>query len=499
MKRALLIFVMIITGLLFTSCEKLLDIKPESSLGYGNYWETEDGAKAAQVALHANLRNYYSNLWYLGEIRSDIWGGNTIETCFDLEVIQQDISTTKVPSFSQNWAGLYTYLHLVNDIIKNVPKVPFTVENNKKYLLGQAYGIRAFIYYIMLRTWGDVPIVLQPTTEIDFNNLYVPRSPASDVMKQIKNDIDKSLEYFGDDNSFLKGKRVYWSKAATLTLKGDVYIWSGTNMGGGNEDYLIAKQALQMVIDQSATFQLLPNFADVFSYNNKNNKEIIFALSYGIDQATNMFSNFTARKNDIVNLYDRFGNTTASIIVNGGNRNGPSDELLAKWYDFSDKRNDATFIRLYANSDGTNYKASLLKKFWGTISSGLQVMADDVPIYRFADLILLMAEAKNLLGEDPSYYINLIRQRAYGSNYPGHEYINGTKDQNIEAILQERLFEFVAEGKRWWDLRRAGDQWVFANVKYLNPATDKYKLLYPLTRDMLGRNPLLTQTPGYED
>ncbi|HOM41037.1 MAG TPA: RagB/SusD family nutrient uptake outer membrane protein [Bacteroidales bacterium] len=498
MERKLICLLIIVVTVL-TSCEKILELKPESSLGYGSFWNSEDGAKAAQVALHANLRNYYSNLWYLGEIRSDIWGGNTIETCFDLEVIQQDISTTKVPSFAQNWAGFYTYLHLVNDIIKNVPDVPFTNEKNKNYLLGQAYGIRAFIYYTMLRTWGDVPIVLEPTTKIDFDNLYIPRSPVSEVMKQIKGDIEKSLEYFGDDNTFLNNKRIYWSKAATLTLKGDVYIWSGTHMNGGNEDYITATQSLQSVINQTSTFQLLPKFADVFSYTNKNNKEIIFALSYEIDQASNIFGNFTARKNDILNLYTRDGGTTTNIVVNGGNRNGPSTELLTKWNDFDDTRNDATFIRLYKNPNGTNYVASLLRKFWGTVNLGSQVMADDVPIYRFADVILLMAEAKNLLGEDPSYYINLIRQRAYGNKFPGHEYVNGTKEQNIAVILDERLYEFIAEGKRWWDLRRAGDNWVFANNKYLNPATDAYKLLYPLTRDMLGRNPLLTQTPGYED
>jgi len=395
MKRKL-IYLLIIVVTVLTSCEKILELKPESSLGYGSFWNSEDGAKAAQVALHANLRNYYSNLWYLGEIRSDIWGGNTIETCFDLEVIQQDISTTKVPSFAQNWAGFYTYLHLVNDIIKNVPDVPFTNEKNKNYLLGQAYGIRAFIYYTMLRTWGDVPIVLEPTTKIDFDNLYIPRSPVSEVMKQIKGDIEKSLEYFGDDNTFLNNKRIYWSKAATLTLKGDVYIWSGTHMNGGNEDYITATQSLQSVINQTSTFQLLPKFADVFSYTNKNNKEIIFALSYEIDQASNIFGNFTARKNDILNLYTRDGGTTTNIVVNGGNRNGPSTELLTKWNDFDDTRNDATFIRLYKNPNGTNYVASLLRKFWGTVNLGSQVMADDVPIYRFADVILLMAEAKKL-------------------------------------------------------------------------------------------------------
>jgi starch-binding outer membrane protein, SusD/RagB family len=497
--KKIYIYIYIIAGLIITSCEKVLDIKPESSLAYGTFWETEDGARAAQVAMHANLRNYQDELWYLGEIRSDIWGGNTIETNFDFDIIANDISTEKVPAFSANWAGFYSYLHVVNDVIKNAPGVDFTVEADKEYLLGQAYGIRAFVYYAMLKTWGDVPIVLEPVTQIDFNNLYIARSPASEVMARIKSDIETSLQHFGDNYSFFNNSRTYWSKNATLALKGDVYIWSGTLMGGGSADYTAAKQALQMIIDQTDKFQLLPNYADVFAYGNKNNREIIFAFSFAIDQATNMYGSFTARKNDIAALYTRSGGSTGPIIVNGGNRNGPSNLLLGKLTDFSDTRNEATFLRLYENPNATAYKASLLRKFWGTVNLGSQVMVDDVPVYRYADVILLMAEAKNHLGEDPSGEINMIRQRAYGANFPGHEYANGTKEQNTAAILEERLFEFIGEGKRWWDLRRAGNSWVFANVNTLNPETDSYKLLYPLTRDMLGRNPLLVQTPGYEE
>lgn len=500
--KKITLYILALASMIFTSCEDMLEIKPESSLVYGSYWESEDAARAAQVALHANLRSYYPNLWYMGEIRSDIWGGSTIESANDLDVIEQNISTDFVPSFSTNWAGLYAYLHLVNGIIENLPSVTFTVPAGRDYFLAQAYGIRAFIYYNMLRTWGDVPIVLEPTTVIDFENMYIARSPQEDVMAQIKDDIETSLDLFGTGNSFQvsgsKGRN-YWSKAATLTLKGDVYIWSGTNMGGGDADYTAAKNALQAVIDQSATFGLLASYADVFSATNKGNKEIIFSLSYAMDQATNMFSNFTARKNDISLLYDRLGGTTASVYVNGANRYGPTDALLARWSDFTDTRNDATFYRMYANNDATGYRASMLKKFFGTVQTGTQYMIDDIPIYRFADVLLLMAEAKNRLSEDPSAEITLIRKRAYGANYAGHEFTSGTPEENAVAILDERLFEFIGEGKRWWDLRRAGNEYVFMFNEYLDPATDTYKLLLPITRDMITRNPLLDQTTGYAD
>ena len=119
-------------------------------------------------------------------------------------------------------------------------------------------------------------------------------------------------------------------------------------------------------------------------------------------------------------------------------------------------------------------------------------------MYRYADVILLLAETKNLLGEDPSGEINQIRERAYGENYMPliHSYTNGSQTENANAILDERYKEFIGEGKRWWDLRRAGDSFVFDNVSFLNPG-DEFKLVLPITTDMIGRNPLLEQTPGY--
>jgi hypothetical protein len=125
-------------------------------------------------------------------------------------------------------------------------------------------------------------------------------------------------------------------------------------------------------------------------------------------------------------------------------------------------------------------------------------MDNDVPVYRYADVLLLLAEAKTRLGEDPSEEINAVRMRAYGDNYDADDmsYSNGSEDENIEAILQERYKEFLLEGKRWWDLRRAGDQYVFDNVEFLEPG-EEYLLKLPITLDMIGRNPLLEQTQGY--
>lgn len=132
------------------------------------------------------------------------------------------------------------------------------------------------------------------------------------------------------------------------------------------------------------------------------------------------------------------------------------------------------------------------------MDGSVRIADNDIPVYRYADVLLLLAQAKNLLNENPSTEINLIRERAYGSNYDAsiHGYINSSKAQNANAILDERYKEFIAEGKRWWDLRRAGDQYVFDNNQYLDQS-QQYMLVLPITLDMIGRNPMLEQTKGY--
>lgn len=178
-----------------------------------------------------------------------------------------------------------------------------------------------------------------------------------------------------------------------------------------------------------------------------------------------------------------------------------------------DTRLKGTLKAVYKkHEDGTlEYIAPIQYKFQGTTLEGSNERSwyDDYPIYRYADALLLLAEAKALLGEDPSTEINAVRERAYGS-----EYFNAHKnevaypndkgsfyndnpfeagDENVmEAILKERLREFFFEGKRWYDLRRFGKDYV---LKYTT--AQESRLLWPINEGALTNNPALKQTPGY--
>ncbi len=493
----------IVAVFVFSSCEKELELVSPSELTAAGFWDTEEGVRTAHTGIYANLRSSAGDFWLLGEIRSDIWGGRTYESASNTGLIESNISEATAPF--GGWANLYTRIHRINDFLLNAPEVAFVNQEDKKHLIAQAYGLRALYYYTLLKTWGDVPIILEPLGTIEPSNLSKARSSQAEVMSLIKSDIETSLAEFGSDASFWAGNKNFWSKAATLALKGDVYIWSGNLLGGGAADVNEAKIALQEIA--SLEISLAPSISDLWGVGSEGNSEFIFSMQYKQDEASNIYNSLTGRSTEINPQFNDKGASMNSFIIAGANRYGQSEKTILLLDDNDDNRKDATFIRLYIDDNGgagyssynePAYFGSIFNKFLGQVNGSERIFENDVPVYRYADIILLLAEAKNLLGEDPSEEINSIRQRAYGENFDMaiQGFTNGTQAENTNAILDERYKEFIGEGKRWWDLRRAGSSFVFDNISFLNPG-DEFKLLLPITTDMIGRNPALEQTTGY--
>src|SRR5690606_1256034 len=201
---------------------------------------------------------------------------------------------------------------------------------------------------------------------------------------------------------------------------------------------------------------LLDNFSDVFSSENKGNDEIIFAVRNQLNESSlPIAGTFMPQTSLIVNFYDSLQNRQFS--ANEDNWNGllraPVKITTFRKFDDEDTRKWASIQAAYNKvADDYEIAGAFIKKYPGEQNAGVRQYTNDFPIYRYADLLLLLAETKAILGEDPLEELNLVRERAYGQTYntSEHGFPNMSIDVDVEeAILQERFFEFIFEGKRW--------------------------------------------------
>lgn len=503
---------------LATGCNSL-DLEPESSITDANYWKSDTHFSAFNVGLLSQLRSRSYYFFILGEPRADIYGDTPYagEATQGMERLPYNTMNAENTVLS-NFASMYGVINQINLMIAKTEETGILDEATKNYYLGEAYGMRAFCYFHLLRSWGDVILHLDYTsgTTIDLSNVQKAASPATEVMAQIKADIASSEAAFGSDYSFKYGKD-YWSLGATKMLKGEVYIWSGKQMAGGSSDYTIAKTALQEV-NNCPNIALEGNFKDVFAYNNKQNEEIIFAIHNGQDEYAmwgGYYSSLLVPQQAYASLYyDETGtpmSETEDGELAGLIRLQTKKDIYTKLFREGDTRKANSVKAVYKkNDDGTlEYLAPIAYKYHGTMIAGSSTRSwlDDYPIYRYADCLLLLAEAKALLDEDISTEINAVRERAYGSEYfaanratlaypndtgsfyDDNEFVAGDEDP-IEAVLKERMRELMYEGKRWYDIRALG-----YTSKY--STANENRLLWPINASALTDNPALEQTPGY--
>lgn len=482
----LLIGVMVGMIILTNSCTKTLSVSPTSVITTNSFWKTESDAEGALNGMYVYLRNQaLLNLFIWGEGRSgDMeWGRVSGTLDYDFYYNNTLNSTNAGPS----WQGLYTCINAANLIIKYVPNIPFRSEAQKDNILAQAYTMRAFIYYVLARTWGGVPIRTQPIEGYSSQTTELAQSSVNDVFTLIKSDLRQAISLF-PDNTFPPGRNK-WSKPAAEALEADVYLWTGKLLNGGTSDFDTALAACNDA--GTADVSLLPNYADLFKYANKGNDEVLMAVGFvaqeqgdGNNYFYNMYSGPTSATIDP---------TTNEVI---GLTAGGVVWTLAKFvrdqFSPDDTRKNATFATIPYSS----YFPPVVEKGRGTVINGVRYFTSDIVLYRYADVLLMKAEAENALGLDPSNEINMVRERAYGVNFPNHVFVAGTKAYNDSMILKERLLEFSCEGKRWWDLRRFRK--VFDLVPSLQGRSgDNYLLLWPIPQTVLSLEPKVTQNPGW--
>lgn len=510
------------TALSFTACDSL-ELGPIDYYGNANYWQTVPQVQAYVNGMHLDLRSTsFTRNFIMGEARGGLQVVGTssqgVSTYDDL--IKSNTISGDNPGLG-SWGGagsVYGNIFDTNLMIQNVENSQMHTSNKATvdFLLAQTYGIRAYHYFNLYRTYGGVPLVDKVKVldgQVTADELYTGRSTPKEVMDFIKTDLKKSLDYFASSGSEWVNN-VTWSKAATQMLAAEVYLWSAKVTLGNQAPAagdLAAAEGYLNEVKNSGRFELLSDFNRIFASNNKNNKENIFAIYYADGEATSSAGAFLCSLELITSFYDKDGNKLAdplNIRTNQQQRYEYTTTFI-ETFNPKDKRLDATFMKYY-KEDGT-FVGSAMKKFIGSINAtGSRVYDSNEPIYRYADVLLMLAEVENMKGGNPAKYINEVRKRAYGADWveATDAYVNSDFKSNEYAILYEKDKEFVFEGKRWFDVIRMKDgvngqplafdaASVYSTTPLLNP-TEKYKLLWPVDKNTLNADPLLKQTPGYK-
>lgn len=488
MKKIGIILVLII-GLAYTGCEDVLERQPYSSITSQNMWLTESDASAGIIAMYNRFRNHFNDQQYLMwfEFRTGFW---TIGESGASQWNEYFFNEPSTSMGSLNWSGFYQIINAANLAIKYIPQIDFGNAARGNTLIAEAYFMRAYTYFALARLWGDVPLVVDPFEAYDEDKLFPPRADVELIFGQIKSDIDEALNHMGDNSP---RDRIMVSEAAINMLKADVYLWTARRMNGGAPDLQTSLAAVNSVMDNS-NYQLLPDYEQVF--RNWRNNEIIFSIYFSIEEGPDQLGWALLLNEGMVPA--RLHNNP--VIV------GPR----AQWHSLTDH-----YLDNYVYHTAGDTRAGVLNqdyfdevdqkrwrwvnKYQGEMVGDLRNHVSETPIYRYAEAILFKAEILNALDRTSEAIVELnkIAERAYGvDNYYSTAM---AKQEADEVILHERLIEFGAEAKSWFDIIRFGKE--FEIIESLVGRENEYQgniLLLPVAPSTLTRNPSIQQTPGFD-
>lgn len=473
----------------FSACSFLDRIDPDK-LGEKDFYKTEADMNLALNAAYDALKvNYYNNMYYWTEIRSDntTLSGKTGNSGIynDFDIYKLNSSNAEV---QRAWYGLYTCIYRSNVVTDKIDAVKMD-EVKKNQYKAQALFLRALSYYHLSQLFGDVPIVTkQLVTENEV--LSYGRRPVAEVYDQIVKDLILVTESQLPDNWGFDGTNADFgraSKTAGYALLGKVYLTMAKRLNNGQRDtYLLsAKRALEKAFALKPFTDLNSiNYAKVFGANNITCNEIIFQVMYlqGTDEGSPFAKNF--QPENISGLISP---------VNGAGQNLPEENMIKEY-----EKNDNRKAISYTTSGATPY----VKKY--TDKADPQGRGGSCWIViRYADVILMLAEVYEDMGIESTAitYLNMVRERA---KLPVYEKTNDEYKSAYptlkEAILHERRMELSFENHRWYDLLRfytAEELITFLETKSAE-GVGKRDLLMPIPLRETQLNPSkMYQNDGY--
>ncbi len=449
-KALIIIAVLILSSI--TGCQKYLDLEPQFTQDADNYFNSPSDYDLALIGAYDLLQSSFILNW-IGEIASDntIAGGESVTDTEGLHQIDNmthnAVNNELRNVFRWNYAGIAR----VNYIMEYKDNIDFV---GKEEIIGQARFLRAYYYFQLVKYFGDVPLIIDKRLGAE-EVTQVSRTPAAEVYQQIESD----LQYAVDNLPWSYAEKGRADKGAALSLLGKVYLFQNK--------FSDATFALDRVISEGG-YSLVENFEDLWTLANENNSETIFDVEYsGLEGGS--YDCLICLEGNAAPGFHGIRQYNGPVYGDGNSYNLPTPELYNA-FDPSDPRRDITVLDLdafiaaqpnpgsisYAIGGGghTGYYNNKYIKRIGEIGLPDNDLTSPLnyKVIRYADVLLMAAEAYNRSGDDglALIYLNQVRARV---NMPD---ILSSGSQLTQDIWNERRLELSCEGFRFFDLVRTG-------------------------------------------
>jgi hypothetical protein len=422
-------------------------------------------------------------------------------------IFLQQVTATEA-SVRELWKQLYQAVNQANSVIDRVSILSESQISNhdKESIIAQAKFIRAATYFALVSAWENVPIIEHETKDLSQSSIEVSQSKADVVYQFIIKDLKDAIAILPSKQG---GGRA--TKGASQALLAKVYLQM-TGFPLNQTDKFVPAEALLSEVMSSGTYDLLPNYANVFDLNHEQSVEMVFAFGMqgpGINEGGNLST-----------FYGPDGS-----VSNGG---GWGTCYINQEFESSYDRNDLRLRNNIAvhNADLMTPEEAVAVdpstwsgdktpwRGWKWHASKPNNYANDTPFdnpyIRYADVLLMYAEARNGQGKltqaDIDVTVNRLRARARNTPTSVPNMVLGSKQQNSDEILSERRKELCFEGWRRNDLIRFGkyketilaiNQGGWSTAGNPGPNYQDFKIRWPIPHAEIQLNPKLIQNEGY--
>ncbi len=504
---------------LTTSCSGFLDEIPKDSISPANFYNNAEDAIVAVNGAYAALRenDYYSRYWVTASAHAADGSFSRLSATSDRAPVIALRDAGMLVSNRYNispWRAVWQAINRANAVLDHVPGIDMDATLQAR-IIGEAKFLRALTYFNMVRRWGGVPLILSETSTSDISELQVSRNTADEVYEQIIADLTdamRDLPYIADYSGDDVGRA---SKEAAQGLLAKVQLY--------RKDWANAKTNAEAVINSPSGLDLTPDPRDNWWTGNgdrDNNVESIFEVQYnGVSPQDHILGNNFEPNNS------GYGPGQWGTII--------GSLWFYNQFSTDDKRHAATWLTEYPALSGDStiqwhenrYPVPHINKYRDPFNkSG---MAYNIKVLRFADVLLVGAEASNESGamDDAYAYVNRVRARAGLPNLAGL-----SQDQLRDSIYLEFRKELCFEAQDYEELVRQGklienkmaymtytipamyndDRSVFKpgqalldNIALRQPGPhynyeiDAHNTLFPIPQSAIDKNPNLKQNPGY--